>query len=141
MFNPVSGTYQLTLTTAQSGQQCGPQGCFSTGVCAFATGATLPPPVSGTVRLDRSGDDLTIRADSAAGTFAMQLHLSGSSVSGTASGSFKNATTQLTLGAPGQTTLPAIGTLDATGLHGTLDGQMGSPSYWCSNNGHTWALR
>ena len=101
----------------------------------------MPPgPVTAPVHLDRSGDDLTIRSDVGAGTLVMQLHLSGSDVSGTASGTLRSSAAELLVGFPPQTDLPVIGTLRATRMTGTLDGQVGSAAYSCSNSGHTWSL-
>ena len=120
LLNPASGTYQLTIAMSQVGQQCVGAGCFSSGLCIIASGATPPPPVTA--------------------TFAMQLHMSGADLSGTASGSFTDGKTTLTLGFSSQSALAVAGTRSATTIHGTFEGQLGSGSYSCSNNGHLWTL-
>jgi len=140
LLNPASGTYQLTITMSQVGQQCGGSGCFSSGLCIIASGATPPPPVTAAVQLTRTGDDLVVNGATGPSTFAMQLHMSGADLSGTASGSFTDGKTTLTLGFSSQSALAVAGTRSATTIHGTFEGQLGSGSYSCSNNGHLWTL-
>jgi hypothetical protein len=140
------GTYALTITMSSSGEPvCNNGLCVSVSLCGGGTGA--PPSVRAlttVVRLDRSGDAITIHPEDTSASFRMDLRIAANTVSGTASGQFRDPTLQLSLviaaGQPGQPAAVATGTVLTTSVAGKIDGQVGVGGYSCSNNGHTWTM-
>jgi hypothetical protein len=103
-----------------------------------------PPSVSTVttvIRLDRSGDDVTIRSEDPAATFRIDLRIAGTALGGTASGQFRDGTLQVSV-APGggQTAAVTTGSTLAGSATGRIDGQVSIGGYSCSNNGHMWTL-
>lgn len=139
----VTGTYLLTVAMSQRGEPT----CDNSGICisiSLCGGMTGPPPASvltTLVRVDRSGDTIAIRPEDASASFRMDLRIAANTVSGPASGQFRDSNVQLSLiiGA-GQAPAMATGSVLATSVAGKIDGQVGVGGYSCSNNGHTWTL-
>jgi len=140
-----SGRYAMTVTMSTSGEPvCNNGVCLSVSVCGGAGG---PPSVSAlttVVRLERSGDAITIRPEDASASLRMDLRIAANMVSGTASGEFRDPVLQLSLviqaGQSGQSAAVTTGTVLTTSVAGKIDGQVGVGAYSCSNNGHTWTL-
>jgi hypothetical protein len=140
----VPGAYALTITMSSSGEPvCNNGFCLSGGVCAGSATSTVRT-LTTAVRLDRSGDAITVRAEDVSASFRMDLSIAANTVTGTMSGEFRDAAHQLSLtiksGQPSQAAAVATGTVLATSVAGKIDGQLGIAGYACSNNGHIWTL-
>jgi hypothetical protein len=139
----VSGSYALTVTMSQSGEPvCNGGICSSLSLCSGVGGPPSVRTVTTVVRLDRSGNAVTIRPEDASSTFRLDLNVSGRAVDGTASGELRSGTAQMSVGSGqgGQTAAVAAGTMLPASVAGTIDGQVSIGGYGCSNNGHSWAL-
>jgi len=138
----VAGTYVFTVAMSERGEPtCNNGICVSVSLCAGAPGPTPASGVTTVVRVERSGDSIEIRPEDATASFRMQLRIAANTVSGTASGQFRDSNLQLSLviGA-GQAPAVATGILLTASVAGKLDGQVSIGGYSCSNNGHSWTL-
>jgi len=138
--NLVDGTYRLTLSMSSSGEPT----CNNNGVCltvSLCGGGANPPslrPVITMARLERIGDQITLRAEDPSSTLVFDLRIAGNALSGTASGQLREGALQIVVG-EGHAAI-ATGLVLPTAVTGKLDGQLSTGGYSCSNNGHTWAL-
>ena len=136
----VPGSYALTLTMSQHGE-C-PDGtsiCMTISLCVGAGGPSAST-VTTVVRLDRSGDAVTIRPEDPSATFRLDLHVTGSDVAGTASGEFRDGALRVAVASGGKSAAAATGTVLTASVAGKLDGDLSIGGYGCANNGHTWTL-
>lgn len=141
----VSGAYALTITMSSSGEPVCDNGlCASLSLCSGASGAPSVRTLTTVVRLDRSGDAISVRPEDATASFRMDLSMAADTVAGTASGQFRDTAQQLSLtitaGQVGQAAAVATGTVLTSSVTGKIDGQVGIAGYSCSNNGHIWTL-
>jgi hypothetical protein len=133
----ISGPYTLALTLSTSGiSTCQNGFCTSTSLCIGN------PTANTTLRFDvdlqRSGDEATIRMPGAGTGLALTLHVDPASVSGTISGSARDASGS-SVEASG-TMIGAAPSNTAIAVAGNIDGQMTVSGGSCSNNGHAWSL-
>ena len=138
----VTGPYALTVTMSSIGDPICTNGvCLSAGLCSRVGDPPTLRPVTAAVRLDRSGDAISIRPEDASSSFRMELRLETNALSGTASGQLRDGNVQLSIvSAQGQAGAGVTGTVLAASVAGKIDGQVGIGGYSCSNNGHTWGL-
>ena len=139
----VPGAYALTLTLSQTGDpSCTGSICTSISVCVGDSGASAVRTLATIVRLDRSGDAVTIRPDDSSASFRLDLQVSGTVVGGTAAGQFRDGALQISVepGGGAQSSAVATGTVLATSVVGKINGDVAIGGFSCSNNGHTWTL-
>jgi hypothetical protein len=138
----VPGSYALTLTMSQHGDAQCPDGtsvCMTISLCG-GVGGPSASTVATVVRLDRSGDAVTIRPEGPSATFRLDLHVAGSVLTGTASGEFREGALRVAVAPGGTSVAVATGTVLTASVAGKLDGNLSIGGYGCSNNGHTWTL-
>jgi hypothetical protein len=143
--NLVPGNYALTVTMAPRGEPTCDNGiCIAVSLCGGLSGPPSVSALTAAVHLDRSADAITVRSEDMSATFRMDLLIVANTLSGTASGQFRDPMLQLSLaigtGHVGQSAAQATGTVLATSVVGKIDGSVGIGGYSCSNNGHTWTL-
>ncbi len=139
----VSGSYALTLSMAQSGEQiCNGSICASTSLCIGPGGPPAVRTLTTAVRLERSGDAVSVRPEDSSATFRLDLNIVGRAVGGVASGEFRNGTVHMSVGSGrgGQAAAAVVGNMLSASVAGTIDGQVSIGEYGCSNNGHSWTL-
>jgi hypothetical protein len=138
----VPGSYALTLNMSQSGDPvCTAAGCFATSLCFGNSAASTVRTVTGAARLERAGDAITIRPDDPSSTFRLDLQITGTALTGTASGQFRDNGQQLSVEPrSGAEVAAATGTVMSASVAGKIDGEVSSGGYGCSNNGHGWTL-
>jgi hypothetical protein len=107
-------------------------------LCGGVDGAPSATSAAAAVRLERSGDAVTILAEDAA-SFRMDVNVAGSAVTGTASGKFQDGALPVLAGG-GQAPAKVTGTRLPASVAGAFDGQVTIGTYGCSNNGHGWTL-
>ena len=139
------GTYALTVTMSTFGEPICTNGvCIAGGACAGQADQPAVRALTTVIRLDRSGDALTVRPEDSSASFRMNLQIAANALTGTAAGQFRDPTLQLSLaiaaGHPGQSAAVATGNVMTTSVAGKIDGQISVGAYSCSNNGHTWTL-
>ena len=136
----VPGSYALKLTMSQYGE-CPDSSviCLTVSLCGGAGGPSASTATT-VVRLDRSGDAVTIRPEDPSATFRLDLHVAGSVLTGTASGEFREGALGVAVTHGGTSAAVATGTVLTASVAGKLDGDLSIGGYGCSNNGHTWTL-
>ena len=128
LFNILTGAYTLTLTMSQSSD-----GVF-TGGPSLSTLTTL-------VRLDRSGDAVTVSTEDPAATFRIDLHMSGTALDGTVAGQFRDGAVQATVSArEGRSAATTTAAVMSGSVTGKIDGRVSIGGYSCSSNAHAWTL-
>ena len=141
LFNVVPGPYSLGLTMSATGEPiCNGGFCTFISLCS----GTQSPPLVNTfttgVRLDRSGDAVTIRPEDSSATLRIDLRIDGSAAGGTVSGQFRDGAHQVAVLAAGGQPAAMTGAVLESALAGRIVGQVEADGYGCSNNGHTWTL-
>jgi hypothetical protein len=136
------GSYALRLTMSRTGvPDCSSGLCVSVTVCS---GLGVPPSIgtlTAMVRLERSGNTITIRPEDATATFRFDLTITGTVLDGTVSGQLRSGTLLASVASGGgQAPAVATGTLLAESVAGKIDGQVSIGEAGCSNNGHSWTL-
>lgn len=138
-----SGPYRLTLSMSTTGDSVcnNGSGCVSASLCLSSGGVQLigvSVPIE--VRVERTGDDVVIRAEDGSATFGMNLRIRGSALAGTASGEFRSGGHVVTVdGGSPQSAATVTGTT-APFPSGSLEGAITIGGAGCSNNGHRWSL-
>lgn len=131
----------LTLATVGD-PVCTGGGCLTMSLCASAAGVQLigiSVPIE--VLVERMGDDVTIRPEDGSATFRMNLRVSGTTLSGTASGQFRSGGYVVTVdGGTPQSAATVTGTTVPVFASGSLEGAVMIGGAGCSNNGHRWSL-
>jgi len=142
LFNVVPGSYGLKITLSSSGDPvCNAAGiCTSISVCSGTQGPSSVSSFTTAVRLDRSGDAVTIRPDDASATLRIDLRIAGSVAAGTVSGQFRDGAHQIAVASAGGQPAAMTGAVLEAAVAGRIDGQVGTDGYSCSNDGHTWTL-
>ena len=131
-----SGPYTLAITLSTTGKPTCQNGiCTSISLCI---GSPSPATASFDVTLERSGDTATVRVPGDASPLVLQLSVAPASVTGTITGSARDAHGVM-VEASGTVT-GAAPTDPALALSGNVDGQMSVAGSSCSNNGHQWSL-
>jgi hypothetical protein len=125
---------------SQSGEPvCNGSICTSISVCGGGDGPPAVMTFTTVVRLDRTGDVITIRPEDSAATLRMDLRITATELAGTATGQFRDGALQVSVSGGGKPDGAATGTLLGS-VSGRIDGQVSIGGYSCSNNGHAWAL-
>jgi hypothetical protein len=137
-FPLTSGAYLLTVSMGTSSSS-------GINLCTSVLVDGNPPPfgavfVPAPVRVDRTGNSVSVTPEDPAATFRMQLQLAGTSVSGVASGSFQSSATTVTVSNFSNAPATATGVVGPASASGTLDGTVSVQGLSCTNNGHTWTL-
>ena len=128
LFNILTGAYTLTLTMSQS----------SDGVC---TGGPSLSTLTTLVRLDRSGDAVTVSTEDPAATFRIDLHMSGTALDGTVAGQFRDGAVQASVSArEGRSAATTTAAVMSGSVTGKIDGRVSIGGYSCSSNAHAWTL-
>ena len=105
---------------------------------SFCTDNPGETTASFTVDVERSGNAATVRVGDSASPLALSLEVGGTAVTGTISGSARDAGGTL-IGASG--TVSGIAPADAAiAVAGHIDGTVSTPGGFCFNNGHRWSL-
>ncbi len=113
--------------------------CVTISLCGGAGGPSAST-VATLVRLDRSGDLVTIRPEDPSATFRLDLHVAGPVLAGTASGEFRDGALEVAVASGEKSAAVASGTVLTASVAGKLDGNVRIAGYGCSNNSHTWTL-
>jgi len=141
LFNVVSGSYQLKLSMSFSGEPiCTGGFCRSISVCGGVGSAPSINTFSTPVRLDRTGDAVTIHPEDPSATLRLDLRITGSDAAGTVSGNFRDGAHQIAVTSAGGQPAAMTGTVLEAAVAGRIEGQVETDGYGCSNNGHTWTL-
>lgn len=129
-----SGPYTLAIAFSATGRSvCRDGFCFTTSLCI---GNPSPATASFSVAVERSGNRATVRVPDGASSLVVDLELAPALVTGTISGSARDAqgvvmeVSGTVSGAPS----------NAPVVSGHIDGQLSVAGGSCSNNGHTWSL-
>jgi hypothetical protein len=123
-----SGPYALAITLATAG-------ITPPSICADNPVETT---ASFNVDLERSGSAASVRVLGSASPLALTLVVAATSVTGTISGSARDAG-GVSIGASG--TVSGIAPSDAAiAVSGNIDGTVSIPGGFCFNNGHRWSL-
>jgi hypothetical protein len=141
-FNVVPGSYGLKIALSSSGDPvCNAAGiCTSISLCSGTQGPSSVSTFTTAVRLDRSGDAVTIRPEDSSATLRIDLRIAGSAAAGTVSGQFRDGAHQVSVAGGAGQPAALTGTVFDAGVAGRIDGQVETDGYGCSNNGHTWTL-
>lgn len=135
-----SGAYLLTVSMSTSGS--GVSSCVSLTAGAPPAFAAVFVPTS--VHVNQSGPTITVTPDDPAATFRMQLQLTGSTLSGAASGQYQSGGSTIAVsGASSGGAAIATGVVGSFGpyvVSGMLTGTVSVQDMSCTNNGHTWTL-
>jgi hypothetical protein len=130
------GPYTLAIMFSTTGlPNCQNGVCSSVSVCIGSPSTTT---ASFDVELERSGDTATVRVPGGASSLVLNLAVASASVTGTISGSARDAQGVM-VGVSGTVTGAAPSNA-AYAVSGNVDGQMSVASGSCSNNGHAWSL-
>jgi hypothetical protein len=142
LFNVVPGSYGLKITLSSFGGEpvCSGGICASTSVCSGTQSSSAVTTFTTLVRLDRSGDAVTIRPEDPAATLRIDLRLDGSAAGGTVSGQFSDGAYQVAVTNAGGQPAVMTGTVLEAAVAGKISGQVATEGYGCTNNGHTWTL-
>jgi hypothetical protein len=131
-----SGPYTLSLTLAPAGIPVCQNGfCTSTTFCIDSPASTT---TSFDVDLERSGDTAAVRVPGSASSLVLTLRVASASVTGTITGSARDAH-GLLIDVAGSVSGAAPSNA-AVGVSGNIDGHMSVGGGSCSNNGHAWSL-
>ena len=129
------GPYALTIALATAGTPTCQNGiCVSTSLC---TGDASPASAILDVTVERSAETATVRASSGGSPLTLNLTVTSAAVTGTISGSARDAHGVLIQAAG---TIFGAATDPRYAVSGHVDGQVWVASGSCSNNGHTWSL-
>jgi hypothetical protein len=123
-----SGAYVLMLSITGG---VGISACLSSGA---QPGSALPT----NVQVEHTGNTVTIQPEDSTATFRMDLQMSGTVVSGTASGEYRSGATTVTVTGLKSDIADAIGTVAESGAAGNLTGWVAIPGVSC--NGGNWSL-
>lgn len=127
-----SGAYVLTVSITGG---VGISFCVRNGVPPPGQpGAGLPT----NVQVEHSGNTVTIQPEDATATFRMDLQMSGTVVSGTASGEYLSGSMPVTVTGSKSDIADAIGTVAGSGAAGNINGSVAVPGVSC--NGGNWSL-
>lgn len=130
-----SGSYTLALSLSRTGLAVCENGiCTSISLCV---GTPSIATFTLTVDVERVGDEAIVRVPGAGNTLLLTLRVATESVTGTLSGSARDAGGQMV-----QASGSITGTAGNGGIavSGNIDGQMAIGNGSCSNNGHVWSL-
>lgn len=131
-----SGLYTLAITLSTTGRATCQNGiCTSTSLCIGNPSAAT---ASFAVALERSGDTATVRVPGSASPLVLNLVVAQASVTGTISGSARDA--QGAMVEASGTVTGAAPSSAVYAVSGNVDGQMSIAGGSCSNNGHQWSL-
>ena len=131
-----SGAYTLAITFSTTGRPTCQNGiCFSSSLCIGNPSNTT---ASFEVAVERSGDTATVRVPGSASPLILNLAVAPASVTGTISGSARDA--QGVMVEASGTVTGAAPSNAAYAVAGNVDGQMSVAGGSCSNNGHAWSL-
>jgi hypothetical protein len=129
-----SGPYTLAITFSTTGEAT-----CQNGICvSFCIGNPSDTTASFNAAVERSGDTATVRVPGTASPLVLNLAVTPASVTGTISGSARDA--QGLMVEVSGTVTGAAPSNAAYAVSGNVDGQMSVAGGSCSNNGHSWSL-
>jgi hypothetical protein len=142
LFNILTGAYTLTLTMSQSGDGVCTGGiCTGLTLCVGPVGGPSLATLTTLVRLDRSGDVVTVSTEDPAATFRIDLHMSGTALDGTVAGQFRDGAVQASVSArDGRSAATTTAAVMSGSVTGKIDGRVSIGGYSCSSNAHAWTL-
>jgi len=131
-----SGSYTLAITLSTIGRPTCQNGiCTSSSLCIGNPSNTT---ASFNAAVERSGDTATVRVPGSASPLILNLAVAPTSVTGTISGSARDA--QGVMVEASGTVTGAAPSNAAYAVAGNVDGEMSVAGGSCSNNGHAWSL-